>query len=177
MMELPLSRRPNQKAEAQHLCGPTVDFFEVMIDDLWARDTGPSFLVHSHLESHLRTVSASCPYSCCLQLVFDDPRHGLAWHRGQVGLCYPLRSCSERSTESKRKTGFHQFPLVFSIDYEGDRTGTRHLVGRRNGGAAATSSTTNSRTNREHHSQADHPYKMDLSPLSSCGYERQEEYR
>jgi agmatine deiminase len=39
--------RPNQKAEAQHLCGPTVDFFEVMIDDLWARDTGPSFLVHS----------------------------------------------------------------------------------------------------------------------------------
>jgi|HubBroStandDraft_6_1064221.scaffolds.fasta_scaffold00041_15 agmatine deiminase len=39
--------RPNQKAEAQRLCGPTVDCFEVMIDDLWARDTGPSFLVRS----------------------------------------------------------------------------------------------------------------------------------
>ena len=39
--------RPNQKAGAQRLCGPTVDFFEVMNDDLWARDTGPSFLVRS----------------------------------------------------------------------------------------------------------------------------------
>jgi len=29
--------RPNQKAEAQRLCGPTIDFIEVMNDDLWAR--------------------------------------------------------------------------------------------------------------------------------------------
>jgi len=28
--------RPNQKAEAQRLCGPTIDFIEVMNDDLWA---------------------------------------------------------------------------------------------------------------------------------------------
>jgi agmatine deiminase len=40
--------RPNQKAEAQRLCGPTIDFIEVMNDDLWARDTGPSFLVNPH---------------------------------------------------------------------------------------------------------------------------------
>ena len=39
--------RPNQQAEAQRLCGPSVDFFEVMDDDLWARDIGPSFLVRS----------------------------------------------------------------------------------------------------------------------------------
>jgi agmatine deiminase len=39
--------RPNQRAEGERLCGPTVSFFEVMVDDLWARDTGPSFLVRS----------------------------------------------------------------------------------------------------------------------------------
>ncbi len=39
--------RPDQKAEAARLCGSSVSFVEVMNDDLWARDTGPSFLVRS----------------------------------------------------------------------------------------------------------------------------------
>jgi agmatine deiminase len=37
--------RPDQRAEAQRLCGSDIGFFEVMVDDLWVRDTGPSFLV------------------------------------------------------------------------------------------------------------------------------------
>jgi len=37
--------RPDQKVHAQRLCGSGVGFFEVMVDDLWMRDTGPSFLV------------------------------------------------------------------------------------------------------------------------------------
>lgn len=38
--------RPDQKAEATKLCGCTVGFLEAVNDDLWVRDTGPSFLVN-----------------------------------------------------------------------------------------------------------------------------------
>jgi agmatine deiminase len=39
--------RPDQRSEAQRLCGADIGFFEVPVDDLWMRDTGPSFLLNS----------------------------------------------------------------------------------------------------------------------------------
>jgi agmatine deiminase len=39
-----MASRPEDAAEVRSLCGPVVDVFEVILDDSWARDIGPSFL-------------------------------------------------------------------------------------------------------------------------------------
>ncbi|MGS0742727.1 agmatine deiminase family protein [Glaciimonas sp. GG7] len=37
--------RPDQVAQAQHLCGSTVTVHAMAVDDMWARDSGPIFVV------------------------------------------------------------------------------------------------------------------------------------
>lgn len=39
-----LMARPEQVAEAQRLCGSAVGVIDLPVDDLWARDTGPTFV-------------------------------------------------------------------------------------------------------------------------------------
>ncbi|MFF2348846.1 agmatine deiminase family protein [Kitasatospora sp. NPDC058115] len=39
-----LMARPDQAAEARQLCGSSVEVIDLMVDDLWARDTGPTFV-------------------------------------------------------------------------------------------------------------------------------------
>ncbi|MGW6919307.1 agmatine deiminase family protein [Kitasatospora sp. NPDC054939] len=39
-----LMARPDQSAEARQLCGSTVEVVDLPVDDLWARDTGPTFV-------------------------------------------------------------------------------------------------------------------------------------
>ncbi len=39
-----LMARPDQSEEAKQLCGSTVEVVPLMVDDLWARDTGPTFV-------------------------------------------------------------------------------------------------------------------------------------
>ncbi|MER8185094.1 agmatine deiminase family protein [Kitasatospora sp. NPDC094015] len=39
-----LMARPEQRAEAQQLCGSSVEVIDLPVDDLWARDTGPTFV-------------------------------------------------------------------------------------------------------------------------------------
>jgi agmatine deiminase len=36
--------RPDQADQAQQMCGSSVEVIELMVDDLWARDTGPTFV-------------------------------------------------------------------------------------------------------------------------------------
>src|SRR5678815_252652 len=36
---------PDQRSQAQGLCGSDIEYFEIPVDDLWIRDSGPSFLV------------------------------------------------------------------------------------------------------------------------------------
>jgi agmatine deiminase len=38
--------RPEEKSEAQLACGPQIDLLEVPLDDSWARDIGPTFVVN-----------------------------------------------------------------------------------------------------------------------------------
>ena len=38
--------RPEDKNEAQLACGPTIELFETPLDDSWARDIGPTFVVN-----------------------------------------------------------------------------------------------------------------------------------
>ncbi|HEX3667272.1 MAG TPA: agmatine deiminase family protein [Rhizomicrobium sp.] len=40
-----LAVRPEDVSEAREACGPAVEIFEVALDDSWARDIGPSFLL------------------------------------------------------------------------------------------------------------------------------------
>ncbi|MGW2250642.1 agmatine deiminase family protein [Kitasatospora sp. NPDC001660] len=39
-----LMARPDQADQAQQACGSSVEVMELMVDDLWARDTGPTFV-------------------------------------------------------------------------------------------------------------------------------------
>ncbi|MFJ9953118.1 agmatine deiminase family protein [Kitasatospora sp. NPDC091207] len=39
-----LMARPDQSAQARQLCGSTVEVIDLPVDDLWARDTGPTFV-------------------------------------------------------------------------------------------------------------------------------------
>ncbi|MFB9367988.1 agmatine deiminase family protein [Kitasatospora albolonga] len=39
-----LMARPEQSAEARQLCGSSVEVIDLAVDDLWARDTGPTFV-------------------------------------------------------------------------------------------------------------------------------------
>ncbi|MFF7457178.1 agmatine deiminase family protein [Kitasatospora sp. NPDC008115] len=39
-----LLARPDQAGQARQACGPSVEVIELMVDDLWARDTGPTFV-------------------------------------------------------------------------------------------------------------------------------------
>ncbi|MGY0465446.1 agmatine deiminase family protein [Kitasatospora sp. cg17-2] len=39
-----LLARPDQAEQARQACGSTVEVLELMVDDLWARDTGPTFV-------------------------------------------------------------------------------------------------------------------------------------
>ncbi|GAA2132965.1 agmatine deiminase family protein [Kitasatospora kazusensis] len=39
-----LLARPDQSDAAQQLCGPSVEVVQLAVDDLWARDTGPTFV-------------------------------------------------------------------------------------------------------------------------------------
>ncbi|WP_405020577.1 agmatine deiminase family protein [Kitasatospora sp. NBC_00070] len=39
-----LMARPEQSAQARHLCGSSVEVIDLAVDDLWARDTGPTFV-------------------------------------------------------------------------------------------------------------------------------------
>ncbi|MEV6977312.1 agmatine deiminase family protein [Kitasatospora sp. NPDC093806] len=40
-----LLARPDQAEQARQLCGSTVEVLDLMVDDLWARDTGPTFVL------------------------------------------------------------------------------------------------------------------------------------
>ncbi|MFJ9516878.1 agmatine deiminase family protein [Kitasatospora sp. NPDC101801] len=39
-----LMARPEQSAQARQLCGSSVEVIDLAVDDLWARDTGPTFV-------------------------------------------------------------------------------------------------------------------------------------
>ncbi|MFD7983537.1 agmatine deiminase family protein [Kitasatospora indigofera] len=39
-----LMARPDQSTEARRLCGDSVEVLDLQVDDLWARDTGPTFV-------------------------------------------------------------------------------------------------------------------------------------
>ncbi|MFJ9840525.1 agmatine deiminase family protein [Kitasatospora sp. NPDC101155] len=43
-----LLARPDQADQARQACGSSVEVLELMVDDLWARDTGPTFVTGSH---------------------------------------------------------------------------------------------------------------------------------
>ncbi|MFC9330707.1 agmatine deiminase family protein [Kitasatospora sp. NPDC057015] len=40
-----LMARPDQADQARQMCGSSVEVIDLMVDDLWARDTGPTFVI------------------------------------------------------------------------------------------------------------------------------------
>jgi len=48
--KITMAVRPQDREEAQMACGKGIEFFEVPLDDPWARDIGPSFVVNEQEE-------------------------------------------------------------------------------------------------------------------------------
>lgn len=87
-----MAARPQDAAEAKLACAGKVDLFEVPLDDSWARDSGPTFLVRP-----------------------DGRRAGVQWQFNAWGNKYrPFDKDAEFATRALKQTGarVYRAPLV-----------------------------------------------------------------